>query len=444
MSRTQFFLAIALAIISAPAAMAANNAYQKELTLIAAGHPAEAYNNLHPKLLGSAGNPEFDTAFGLAALDNGAPAEAITAFERVLALDPSNAPVRTELARAYAQLGDSATAKRELDLVRENPATPTSIRTNLSNYTDTLDEALSGGPRKITATINATTGYDSNINTATTSSYLVVPALAALGPARIAGGAQGESSAYTEAGATLTAVQPITLSRSLFASISANTKTPFESSDYQQTSLSGEAGIQLLTPDNGKFTFGLSAQKFWFGGEEYNDTLAATGSWQLPLNATGNLTTYATVSHINYEDNSAQNANRAIVGTSLDNRWRTAWSPYAFAGVYGGTEHTEDDATDYFSHNILGLQTGFELFPTNNMSIFADARFEVRGYAADYPLFMKARQDNQLDLSTGVTYALTPALALRPTLSYRNADSNIGFYNYQRWLASLNLRYAIQ
>lgn len=436
-------LAALLAIVLAPASHA-ENPYQPALTLIAAGHPAEAYHQLRPKLLGSAGNPEFDTAFGLAALDNGAPAEAITAFERVLALDPANLPIRTELARAYAQLGDPAAAKRELDAVQNNPATPAPVRTNLSNYTNVLEEALSGGPRKINATINASTGYDSNINNATTSSYLVVPALAALGPARLASGAQAQGSAYSEVGATLTATQPITLSRSLFASLSANTKTPFESSDYTQTTLSGEGGIQFLTPDTGKFTLGLSAQKFWFGGEDYTDTLAASGNWQLLLGNNSNLTTYATVSHIEYQENDAQTANRAILGASLDTRWHTALSPYAFAGIYGGTEQTEDDTADYFSHNLIGLQSGVELFPAPNLSLFLDARYEIRDYADDYPLFMQARLDRQLDLTTGATYALTPNLALRPTLSYRHAASNIGFYEYQRWLANLNLRYTFQ
>lgn len=421
----------------------ADTSYNPELSLIQSGHSAEAYNQLRPKLLGSAGNPDFDTAFGLAALDNGATAEAVAALERVLAVQPANLPVRTELARAYEQLGDPAAAARELDIVKQQPETPATVRTNISHYASALDEALSGGPRTLTGTVNVTTGYDSNINNATTSSYLIVPALAALGPARIADGAQAESSGYTEAGATLTYRQPLSVSKALFASASVNQKSPFNSSDYSQTTLGAEGGIQLLSPDNGKLTLGASAQQFWFGGDDYSTTLGVTANWELPLTTTSNLISYATASHISYEQNASQNANRIVVGAMLDNHFQqTTYTPYTFAGIYGGTEKTTDSSSDYLSNNLVGAQAGIEFYPARNFSTFFDATYEVRDYSADYPMFMEARLDKQLDLTTGISYALASNLLLRPTLAYRYANSNIAFYNYTRWLANVGLRYS--
>lgn len=435
-----FLLAILLVVAIAIPAPVVASPYQPELSLIAAGHPSQAYQQLRPKLLGSAGNPDFDTAFGLAALDTGATAEAVAALERVLAMEPTNLPVRTELARAYAQLGDTAAARREISSVRDHPTTPAPVRENLGNYTSVLDESLSGGPRTINAEVTVGTGFDSNINNATTSSYLIIPALASLGPARLSGGSQARSSAYTEVGGTLTVRQPLSLSKAVFASIGANQKTP-EESGYGQTTLQAEAGIQFITPDSGKFTVGASAQEFWFAGEDYTRTLGLSGNWQLPLTASSNLTTYASANHIEYLENDAQTANRLIIGTTLDNRWNTPLTPYAFAGAYGGVEETEDNTADYFSHTLAGLQAGLEIFPLPNLSLFADARYEVRNYRADFPMFLKERLDRQLDLTTGATYSLTPQWALRPTVSYRDADSNIGFYNYSRWLANLTLRY---
>lgn len=437
---TLFFLALLL--ITLPVQAQSPSLYQPQLALIAEGHTAQAYHNLRPKLLASAGNPDFDTAFGLAALDEGATTEAVAAFERVLAVQPANLPVRTELARAYAQLGDRAAAARELKLVQSQPQTPPEVRTNLSNYTSVLDEALSGGPATLTGHVTAGTGYDSNINTATNSSYLTVPALAALGPARIESGAQSQSSGYAESSAALTYRKPLSLSRAVFAGANVSHKQAFQSSNYTQTTLAAEAGLQFLTPDNGRITTSVGAQQFWFGNEDYSTTLSANASWQYPLSASTNLTTYATVSHIDYDQFAAQNANRAVIGSTVDTRLTSAWSPYLFLGLYGGTEQTEESATDYFSHNLLGLRAGFEVFPTTHLSWFTEASYEVRTYDADYPLFLKPRQDNQLDLTTGLSYALTSQLLLRPTLSYRNASSNIGFYNYNRWLASLGVRYS--
>lgn len=434
-------LAVLILTLASAKAFAAS-IYQNELTLIATGHPSSAYAQLRPKLLASAGNPDFDTAFGLAALDSGAPAEAITAFERVLALDPSNAPVRTELARAYAELGDPAAAKRELDNVRNNPQTPSEVRNNISHYITVLDEALSGGPRAIHATITASTGYDSNINTATTANQLVVPALAALGPARIEAGSQAKESAYTEVGATATITQPLTLSRAVFATISANEKTPFATSDYEQTTLGAEGGIQLRNPEGDKVTLGISGQQFWFGGSSYSTTLAASANWQHPLTQTTNLTTYATASHVEY-DSAMPATNRLLAGAMLDTRQTFIIPTYYFAGAYAGTEEAAGTAADYASNTIFGAQAGFEAYPRPDLSLFADIRYENRSYDADYPMFLTAREDNQLDITTGLSYALTSNLLLRPTVSYRDASSNVGFYDYTRWLANIGLRYTL-
>lgn len=420
----------------------ASHPYQTEADLIAAGHPSHAYSNLRPKLLGSAGNPQFDTIFGLAALDSGAPAEAITAFERVLALQPDNLPVRTELARAYAQLGDPAAAKRELDIVTSNPATPPEVKHNISNYASVLEETLRGGPRTWHATATVGVGTDSNINTATANSYLVVPALSALGPARIEDGARAKSSAFTQLAATGTVRQPLSPATALFASLSVDNKTPLETSDYTNTTLTAEAGAQFFQPEGDIITLGASAQQFWFGGDDYSTTYALNGSWHNPLNANTSVTPYLSVSQIDYE-NGLPTAHRIILGSSLTHRLQTSVPTSLIAGLYGGHEESEGSTADHLSHHLYGTQLGIEIFPTTNLAFFTEARLEHRHYTAPYPLFFTERSDTQLDLTTGLTYALTKGLSLRPTVSYRHASSNVGFFNYSRWLSQINLRYTL-
>ena len=53
-----------------------------------------------------AGDPAYDYAFATAAIDAGHYGEAIIALQRVLAVQPNNAPARAELARAEAQWQD--------------------------------------------------------------------------------------------------------------------------------------------------------------------------------------------------------------------------------------------------------------------------------------------------------------------------------------------------
>lgn len=104
-------------------------------------------------------------------------------------------------------------------------------------------------------------------------------------------------------------------------------------------------------------------------------------------------------------------------------------------------EETTDNTTDYYSHTLVGIQLGAETVIQPNLSAYIDGRFEHRAYDDDFPLFLEERADNQLDISTGLNYAIQQNLIFQPSVSYRNADSNIGFYDYDRWVSSVSLKH---
>lgn len=375
-------------------------------------------------------------AYGLQALDKGHTAEAIAAFERVLAVEPDNMAIRTELARAYALLGDTAAAARELHTVAASPQTPSSIKNNLHSYSNFLTQSLRGGPRTYRATAQIGIGTDSNINTATNASYMVLPALAALGPAKLESAATAQSSLFTEASANLTVRQPLSPAWAVYAGAEASHKQAFTSAAYNQSTLSAEGGVQHTSPEGRRLTLGLSARQFWYGNQSYSQTYAATANWFQPLTVHTALSSYASVAHNHYPDASAQNADRLTLGTTLI----AYYGPLtASAGVYGGDESADDSL---YSHHFAGALLGAEYLLTPTLSTFTETRYETRDYQGFNATFLTERADHQLDLSLGIAYALTDTLSLRPQLSYRHANSNIGFANYTRWQSLLALRYS--
>src|SRR5688572_12425875 len=66
------------------------------------GRAEEAYRLLKPLEGERAGDAAFDYALGVAAADTRRFGEALIALQRVLAVQPGNAPARAELARVYA------------------------------------------------------------------------------------------------------------------------------------------------------------------------------------------------------------------------------------------------------------------------------------------------------------------------------------------------------
>lgn len=159
---------LASAILGASSALAAEPSsavLDEARRLIADGRAAEAHRLLAPRELEMAGQPLFDYLYGIAALDSGHPAEAISAFERVLAGEPDSASARLELGRALYESGDRFAARRQFNWVlSRNP--PASIRDAAQAYLRAMDapaRAAGGWTREF----EFGSGYDSNANAST-------------------------------------------------------------------------------------------------------------------------------------------------------------------------------------------------------------------------------------------------------------------------------------
>jgi len=86
---------LALMLMSSPIQAADTNEHNADLeqarSLIAQGKASAAYAMLEANEFDRAGDVDFDTVLGIAALDSGKPDKATLAFERVLAVDPNAA-----------------------------------------------------------------------------------------------------------------------------------------------------------------------------------------------------------------------------------------------------------------------------------------------------------------------------------------------------------------
>ncbi|HEV8660881.1 MAG TPA: sulfatase-like hydrolase/transferase [Thermoanaerobaculia bacterium] len=135
---------------------------QLALMLSSTGRSAEAVALLAP--LASGNNPDVLNAYGVALADEGKPADAIRQFERVLAIDPNNAPALQNLG-IVALRGDDVNRSRDY-LTRAlalNPRLPLALNTlgvvharsgDLSGAVDLWRRAVAIDPRQYDALFN--------------------------------------------------------------------------------------------------------------------------------------------------------------------------------------------------------------------------------------------------------------------------------------------------
>lgn len=115
-------LLIGLALAT-PGAHAEMDAVVREaLSLAESGQARRAYEMLEPLEVQRAGDPDFDTVFGIAANLVGEHARAVMALERATQVQPGNARARAELGRAMFAVGDSKSARTLLEQAKAQGA----------------------------------------------------------------------------------------------------------------------------------------------------------------------------------------------------------------------------------------------------------------------------------------------------------------------------------
>ncbi len=156
------------------AALAADDLLVSAKQQLDNGDPQAAYSLLVPLQSERAGDPEYDFLLGSAALGIGKNTEAVFALERVLAVLPNSAPARALIARAYFNLKETETARREFENVKKQDVPP-EVATAIDRFLDAIERIEESERTSFRGFVELGIGYDSNVNSATADSQVAVP-----------------------------------------------------------------------------------------------------------------------------------------------------------------------------------------------------------------------------------------------------------------------------
>lgn len=407
---------------------------RQALALTNAGHGADAYALLLPELAARANDADFNYAYGLAALDSGHVAEAILAFQRVLAVRPGNAEARAEIARAYAMSGDVDTARAQFDTVLQDPTLPDPVRQRFTRLVRDYSKTINGSNANLTGYIDASSGYDSNINTATSLQSVIIPLFAAFGPGTLSGNARAAHDTFADVQGGLSGVTGIGRSDRLFASGLGTYRGYYGSRDFDQASATGTAGIAHSFANRDTLSLSAQAEQFWLGTNSYRQSYGAIGQYTHLLTGGRALSLSAQYFHLHFDNQPLLNANRYALGASYaDRRFVVSAS--------GGREQTVQMAGNAQSNYFGDASLSAELPLTQKLAFVGGAGFDLRRYDEPDALFLTKRHDTRIDASAGLKLLVSQHISLRPRLTYTRNFSNIAIYDFERFTASFGVRY---
>jgi hypothetical protein len=402
--------------------------------LVQEKNPQAAYNLLAPLESRRAGEVEFDYLLGISALDSGHREHAVFALERVLAVNPNFAQARAEIARAYFEMGEKENAKNEFESVRRtNP--PEAVRQTIDRYLSALQAA---GAKELTGFAEIGVGHDSNVNSATASSQIAIPALGGAQVDLAAGGVK-ESDNFLSLAGGVNYVHGFAPQWAVVAGAAASGKFNKQNNDFSTVTIDGNLGLRW-SRNAETVSFGYQGQDFRVDNDNFRKSNGAVAQWQHSTGEDGQVSVFLQEANLSYPTQEVRDARRTIVGVAFGHAFNSPRKPVLFGTLYGGQEKQKADDHPELGHKPVGVRLGGQLSLNDRTVLFGLLSYEQRTYGGDDPLFLVTRRDKQADLSVGANYSLRPDWLLVPKLSYTNNESNIDLDKYNRTLVSVALR----
>jgi tetratricopeptide (TPR) repeat protein len=407
--------------------------------LLDQGKATEAYRLLDKVSGQRAGSPDYDLLLGIAALDAGEPTRAVFALERVLAVEPDNARARAELARAYYLAGENEAAKQEFTSIKKD-SVPAPVARTIDKYLSLIEGRLAATGTRVNVYIQGAGGYDSNVNSATDSSTIAVPAFGNLVFTLDQSGRKLDSGIFS-LGTGFSFSTPFQGRKDLrmIGGINLDERIAYDRTDFSTRVLNGQVGLRY-TRGKEAFVVSLQGQKYYLGGDEYRDLGGVGVQWLHNYSRRTRFSLFGQFALQRFPGQPTRNVNQYSGGAGVVHAFDVGGEPIIFASVFAGTDVELTGNRPDLGRNFLGLRTGGQYTLARNLILVGNFTYQYSRYGGADPLFLKRRRDHFLFARAGLEYKLDKNWSLRPEIQYSRNDSNLAINKFDRWQPFITIR----
>lgn len=437
----RFAMLLSIAIAFALPAWAVDDLLVQAKQQLDSGNAQAAYNLLVPLQSARAGDPDYDFLLGSAALALGKNTEAVFALERVLAVQPNSAPARAQIARAYFNLKEIETSKREFEAVRKSDVPP-EVSATIDRFLDAILRVEESERTVIHGFFEFGFGHDTNVNSATAENQVAVPAFGGL-IFNLASSATKQADDFFSFGGGVNFQSPISKRLAVFGGLAYQNRTNFHQDDFSTYYYDANLGLSYRW-DRDTFTLAGQYNSFWVDNTQvytdaYRNAAGATAQWQHDFDSRNQISLYLQYSDLTYPGQDIRDANRYIGGAGYAHAFGRG-TVITYVGLYGGQEKEKADGVPQFGNDIYGVRLGGQWNLSEKYSFFANASAERRQYGGPDPFFLVDRKDTQYSGAVGMIFVPKKNLRITPQVSYTDNKSNIDINQFDRLIYQVLLR----
>jgi len=419
-----------------PLAYAERDAVVRDaLALAESGQARQAFDMLAPLEVTRAGDPDFDTVFGIAANQIGEHARAVMALERATTVQPGNARARAELGRAMFAVGDSKSARILLDQAKAQGA-PVEAAFTIDQFLRAIDVAESSARSSFQAYVELGFGHDGNVSSGPVNANVAVPALG--GNVTLAANALRRSASFGNLGLGAAGRRVIDSRWSVIGNASFNQRTNFNASRFSNSQFNIGAGGAYRV-DRQEYSLVAVHEDYRVDGSSNRTQNGLIGEWIYRIDNQREMGGYLQWSKLRYPGQQVRDATRTVGGASYAQQLGSGW--LGWGGAYIGNESEEAAGVPQQGHAALGLRVGVQKSFNQTLAAFASFNHERRNYGGTDPFFLVQRQDRQASLGLGVTWLPAKSWRVTSQLNYIRNQSDIVINDYNRASVSVSARY---
>jgi len=406
---------------------------RRALAMTEAGQSRQAYELLEPHEVNRAGDPDFDTVFGIAANQSGEHARAVMALERATIVQPANARARAELGRAMFAVGDSSSARTLLEQAKAQGA-PAEAALTIDQFLRAIDVAEALARSSVKGYVEAGIGHDSNISSGPSNANVAVPGI---GGIVLGSNAVKRDANFVNLSAGVSGRYVIDSRWSVIGNGSVNKRVNMNESrfNHDQINLVGGLAYRL---DRQEFTVAAVYEDYNLDGATNRTQRGLIGEWAFRMDSEREAGAYLQYSKLHYPGLTRRDADRIVLGGSYAQRFKGGL--IGWGGAYLGTENESTAGVPHLGHNLFGLRAGLQQSIRTDLSGFAAFNYERRRYGGQDPLFLVTRGDNQSTISLGLNWVPAKTWRVTPQLSFVRNQSNIAINDYDRTSVSISAR----
>ncbi len=427
-------LVMCVALIAQPASAVVDGLVRDALALADAGQGRQAYDMLEPQEAARAGDPDFDTVFGIAANLAGEHARAILALERVLLVQPRNGRARAEMGRAMFAVGDAKSARTFLDQAK-NEGAPPEVSSNIDQLLRAIERVEAEGASSVRGHIEMMLGTDSNVATGPAGNSVAVPALGGnfvLNPANVK-----QDATFWGLTGSINGRYVIDSRLSVIGGANLGWRNHPSKTNFDNTQLAFNGGLSYRA-NKDEYTAVLTHDDYWVKGSVVREQNGLVAEWTNRSAETSQYGAYMQFSKLHYPGQKPRDVNRTVLGGSYAQQFTADLVGYA--GLYVGEERATSSAVPENSHKLQGLRAGGQLTINPQWTGFVGMTYEHRKYGGPHPTFLVVRSDDQSSLNLGANWSGIKDWRVTPQISYTRIKSNIVLNDYDRTLVSVTAR----